>query len=56
MEARVPREALMDSIRRVQAGETSVPVHLVAKLADRVRAETFADVPAVERASLARPW
>jgi len=27
----VPREALMDSIRRVHAGETSVPVHLVAK-------------------------
>jgi DNA-binding NarL/FixJ family response regulator len=37
----VPREALMDSIRRVHAGETSVPVHLVAKLADRVRGETL---------------
>jgi DNA-binding NarL/FixJ family response regulator len=37
----VPREALMDSIRRVHAGETSVPVHLVAKLADRVSGETL---------------
>jgi DNA-binding NarL/FixJ family response regulator len=37
----VPREALMDSIRRVHAGETSVPVHIVAKLADRVRGETL---------------
>jgi DNA-binding NarL/FixJ family response regulator len=27
----VPREALMDCIRRVHAGETSVPVHLVAR-------------------------
>jgi two-component system NarL family response regulator len=36
----VPREALMDSIRRVHAGETSVPLHLVAKLADRVSGET----------------
>ncbi len=31
----VPREALMDSIRRVHAGETCVPVHLAAKLAER---------------------
>jgi DNA-binding NarL/FixJ family response regulator len=37
----VPREALMDCIRRVHAGETSVPVHLVAKLADRVSGETL---------------
>lgn len=37
----VPREALMDTIRRVHAGETSVPVHLVAKLADRVRGESL---------------
>jgi DNA-binding NarL/FixJ family response regulator len=37
----VPREALMDSIRRVHAGETSVPVHLVAKLVDRVSGETL---------------
>jgi len=31
----------MDSIRRVHAGETSVPLHLVAKLADRVSGETL---------------
>ena len=31
----------MDCIRRVHAGETSVPVHLVAKLADRVSGETL---------------
>src|ERR1700719_2002399 len=37
----VPREALMDCIRRVHVGETSVPVHLVAKLADRVSGETL---------------
>jgi two-component system NarL family response regulator len=37
----VPREALMDSIRRVHAGETSVPVHLAAKLAERVSGETL---------------
>lgn len=37
----VPREALMDCIRRVHAGETSVPVHLVAKLAERVSSETL---------------
>src|SRR2546430_7051698 len=37
----VPREALMDCIRRVHAGETSVPMHLVAKLADRVSGETL---------------
>jgi DNA-binding NarL/FixJ family response regulator len=33
----VPREALIDSIRRVYAGETCVPVHLANKLAERVR-------------------
>ena len=37
----VPRETLMDCVRRVHAGETSVPVHLVAKLADRVSGETL---------------
>jgi DNA-binding NarL/FixJ family response regulator len=37
----VPREALMDSIRRVNAGETCVPVHLAAKLAERVSGETL---------------
>jgi DNA-binding NarL/FixJ family response regulator len=39
----VPREALMNSIRRVHAGETSVPSHLVAKLADRVSGETLSE-------------
>jgi len=39
----VPREALMNSIRRVHAGETSVPLHLVAKLADRVSGETLSE-------------
>src|SRR5712671_891690 len=37
----VPREALMDCIRRVNAGETCVPVHLAAKLAERVSGETL---------------
>jgi len=37
----VPREALMESIRRVHAGETSVPMHLVAKLAERVSGDTL---------------
>lgn len=37
----VPREALMDAIRRVHAGETCVPVHLAAKLAERVSGETL---------------
>src|SRR4030095_6282825 len=37
----VPREALMDCIRRVHAGETCVPVHLAAKLAQRVGGETL---------------
>src|SRR5260370_97757 len=35
----VPREALMDCIRRVHRGQTCVPVHLAAKLAQRVIAE-----------------
>src|SRR6185369_12408334 len=37
----VPREALMDCIRRVYAGETSLPMHLVAKLAERVSGDTL---------------
>ena len=37
----VPREALMDCIRRVHAGETCVPVHLASKLAERVSGETL---------------
>jgi DNA-binding NarL/FixJ family response regulator len=32
----VPREALIDCIRRVHAGETCVPVHLANKLAKRI--------------------
>ena len=36
-----PREALMDCIRRVHAGETCVPVHLAAKLAQRVSGEAL---------------
>src|SRR6201997_4704059 len=36
-----PREALMDCIRRVHAGETCVPLHLAAKLAERVSGETL---------------
>ena len=35
------REALMDSIRRVHAGETCIPVSLAAKLADRVSGEAL---------------
>ncbi|HEY2139325.1 MAG TPA: response regulator transcription factor [Chthoniobacterales bacterium] len=37
----VPREALMDCIRRVHAGETCIPVHLAAKLAQRVSGEAL---------------
>jgi DNA-binding NarL/FixJ family response regulator len=37
----VPREALLDCIRRVHAGETSLPMHLVAKLAERVSGDTL---------------
>jgi len=37
----VPREALMDCIRRVHAGEMCVHVHLAAKLSERVSGETL---------------
>src|SRR3954454_19254550 len=37
----VPREDLMDCIRRVHAGETSLPMHLVAKLAERFSGDTL---------------
>jgi DNA-binding NarL/FixJ family response regulator len=37
----VPREALMDCIRRVHRGDTCVPVHLAAKLAERVSGKTL---------------
>jgi DNA-binding NarL/FixJ family response regulator len=36
-----PREALMDCIRRVHCGETCVPVHLAAKLVQRVSGESL---------------
>jgi DNA-binding NarL/FixJ family response regulator len=39
----VPREALIDSIRRVHNGETCVPVHLANKLAERVRSESLSE-------------
>jgi two-component system NarL family response regulator len=39
----VPREALIDSIRRVHAGETCVPVHLANKLAERVSGESVSE-------------
>jgi DNA-binding NarL/FixJ family response regulator len=39
----VPREALIDCIRRVDAGETCIPVHLANKLAARVRGETVSE-------------
>ena len=39
----VPRDALMDCIRRVYAGETCVPVHLAMKLAARVSGETLSE-------------
>src|SRR5205807_911787 len=39
----VPREALIDSIRRVHAGETCVPVHLANKLAERVGSESLSE-------------
>ena len=38
-----PREALMDCIRRVHCGETCVPVHLAAKLAQRVSGESLSE-------------
>jgi two-component system NarL family response regulator len=39
----ITREALMDSIRRVHLGETCVPLHLIAKLTDRVSGETLSE-------------
>src|SRR6267378_3021548 len=36
-----PDVTLLDCIRRVHAGETCVPVHLAAKLAERVSGETL---------------
>lgn len=36
-----PREALLDCIRRVHSGETCIPVHLAAKLADRISGEAL---------------
>src|ERR1700747_1289812 len=39
----ITREALMDSIRRVHIGETCVPLHLIAKLTDRVSGETLSE-------------
>ena len=38
-----PREALMDCIRRVHAGETCVPVYLASKLAERVSGKTVSE-------------
>ena len=37
----VPREALMNCIRRVHAGETCVPVYVAAKLAERGQRRNF---------------
>lgn len=37
----VPREALMDCVRRVHRGDMCVPVHLATKLAHRVSGETL---------------
>jgi DNA-binding NarL/FixJ family response regulator len=34
---------VMDSIRRVHTGETCVPLHLIAKLTDRVSGEALSD-------------
>jgi DNA-binding NarL/FixJ family response regulator len=39
----ITREALIDSIRRVHMGETCVPLHLIAKLTDRVSGETLSE-------------
>jgi DNA-binding NarL/FixJ family response regulator len=39
----VPREALIDCIRRVHAGGTCVPVHLANKLAERVSSKSVSD-------------
>jgi len=38
-----PREALMDCIRRVHGGDTCVPVHLAAKLAQRISGESLSE-------------
>jgi len=37
----IPREALMDCVRRVHRGDMCVPVHLATKLAQRVSGETL---------------
>jgi two-component system NarL family response regulator len=37
----VPREALMDCVRRVHRGDTCMPANLAAKLAQRVSGETL---------------
>ena len=37
----VPREALMDCVRRVHRGDMCVPIHLATKLAHRVSGETL---------------
>jgi len=39
----VPRDALIDCIRRVHAGETCFPVYLANKLVERVRGETVSE-------------
>jgi DNA-binding NarL/FixJ family response regulator len=39
----VPRDALIDCIRRVHAGGTCVPVNLADKLAERVRGESVSE-------------
>jgi DNA-binding NarL/FixJ family response regulator len=39
----VPCEALMDCVRRVHRGDTCVPVHLAAKLAQRVGRQTLSE-------------
>jgi two-component system NarL family response regulator len=38
-----PREALMDCIRRVHCGETCIPFHLAAKLAQRVSGQSLSE-------------
>lgn len=39
----VPCEALLDCVRRVHRGDTCVPVHLAAKLAQRVSRQTLSE-------------
>ncbi len=39
----VPREALMDCVRRVHRGDTCVPADLAAKLAQRISSETLSE-------------